>query len=289
MMAAQPHFGEQGNLHYRDYELLINPASAGAADHHLITLGVFKQWAGFESSHSEIIQYQFPVTPTNGLGGWVYNDVFGPQRNIQFGAAYAHSLKLGNNRNLSFGLSFSLLRRSERRVENYDPSDPVFTVPATGQFGFNAGFGAYYFTDTYYIGFSIPQWLTNELTVEHEKTKLENNFNFEQLQYYFTGGYRFKISEKINLTPSILAELSKNTTFGYEGVLTATYDNRFEVGAGLASHTRLLFDFGMAVTKWLSFRYQYAQYAGSNYHKSNDHFIVVRIHWNKKIKEQITL
>ena len=281
MMAAQPHFGEQGNLHYRDYELLINPATVGAAGNHLITLGVFRQWVGFESPLSEIIQYQLPVTPTNGLGAWVYNDAFGPQRNTQFGAAYAHSLKLGNNNTLSFGLSFSLLLRSERQVESYDPADPLFTEPVASQAGFNAGFGAYYFTDAWYIGFSIPQWLTNDL-IAGQGIELENNFKFEQLQYYFTGGYRFKISEKINLIPSILAELSKNTTFGYEGVLTASYDNRFEVGAGLASHTRLQFDFGMAVTKWLSFRYQYAHYAGSDYHKSSDHFIVARIRLSTK-------
>jgi type IX secretion system PorP/SprF family membrane protein len=285
-MMAQPYFGEQGNLHYCDYELLINPASAGAVDRHLITLGMSKQWIGFDSPLSEIIQYQVPVTPTNSIGAWVYNESFGPQHNTQFGAAYAHSLKLGDNSRLSLGLSLSLLLRSERHVESYDPSDPVFLESAPSQTGFNAGFGAYYFTDAYYIGFSIPQWLTNELIGGGGNTKLENNFKLGQLQYYFIGGYRFKIGEKFALTPSILAELSKNTDFGYEGVLTATYDNRFEVGAGFASHTRLQFDVGIVVAKWLSFRYQYAQYMGSDYHKSRDHFIVMRIHWNKKINKE---
>jgi type IX secretion system PorP/SprF family membrane protein len=288
-MAAQPHFGEQGNLHYRDYELLVNPASAGTAGRHLITLGLSKQWAGFDTPLSEVLQYQLPVTPTNGLGAWVYNDVFGPQHSSQFGAAYAHSLKLGSHRTLSFGLSFSLLLKGERRLESYDPSeDQALKEIIPNQFGFNAGFGVYYFTDAYYVGFSIPQWLTNAPPDKNEK-KLENNFNFKKLQYYFTGGYRFKISEKVDLTPSILAELSQNTAFGYEGVLTATYDNRFEVGAGWASHARLQFDFGIVIIKWLSLRYQYAQYMGSDYRKSKDHLIVMRIHWNKKIKPQATL
>jgi type IX secretion system PorP/SprF family membrane protein len=282
MMMAQPHFGEQGNLHYRDYELLINPASAGAVDRHLITLGMSKQWTGFSSPLSEVVQYQAPATPNNGIGIWMYNESLGPQHNTQFGAVYAHSLKLSDNSRLSLGLSLSLLLKGERRIEGYDPSDPVFTEPAFSQAGFNAGFGAYYFTKTCYVGFSIPQWLTNDLTGESGNTKLENNLKFKQLQYYFTGGYRFKISEKINLTPSILAELSTNTDFGYEGILTATYDNRFEVGAGWGAHTRLQFDFGTVVTGWLSLRYQYAQYMGADYHKSRDHFIVLRIHWNKK-------
>jgi type IX secretion system PorP/SprF family membrane protein len=279
---AQPHFDEQGNLHYRDYELLLNPATAGAVDRHTVTLGLSKQWVGFDSPLSEVVQYRLPVTPANGLGAWLHNDVFGPQHNTQFGGAYAHVLKLDNNSRLSLGLSLSLLLRSERRVDAYDPSDLIFAEAPDNQFGFNAGFGAYYFTNTYYIGFSIPQWLTNELIAGGGKTKLENNLKFAKLQYCFTGGYRFAISEKVDLAPSALASLSPHTGFGYEGVLTATYNKRFEAGAGWASHARLQFDIGMVVVKWLSLRYQYAQYMGLDYHKSSDHFIVARIHWNKK-------
>ena len=276
-VAAQPHFGEQGNLQYRDYELLINPATAGVAGHHQVTLGLSKQWAGLGSPLSEIVHYQQPLTPTGGLGAWLHNDVFGTQHNTQFGAVYAHSLKLGHNGKLSLGLSLSLLLRSERFVELYDPSDKAFAEPAPTQAGFNAGFGAHYFTDAWYVGVSIPQWLTNSLTTGSGQTKLENNLEFEQLQYYFTGGYRFTINEKFDLSPSALIELSKNTAFGYEGMLTATYDNRFEVGAGGATHSRLQFDVGMVLAKWLSIRYRYAQYVGSYYHRSSDHFIVARI------------
>jgi type IX secretion system PorP/SprF family membrane protein len=287
-MAAQPHFGsEQGNLHYRDYELLINPASIGAANRHLITLGLSKQWVGFDSPISESIQYQLPMTQ-GGLGAWIHNETFGPQQNTQLGAAYAHTLTLGNSHNLSFGLSLSLLMQNERRINNLYEPDDLFDKPTANQTGFNAGFGAYYFTDNYYAGFSIPQLLANDFTTDEGETKLENNFKFEQLQYYFTGGYHFKISEKISLTPSFLAELSQKTSFGYEGALTVAYNRRFEVGAGFGAHSRVQFDFGLAIAKWLSLRYQYAQYLSSDYNKSSAHFIAVRIHWGKKPKLQAT-
>jgi type IX secretion system PorP/SprF family membrane protein len=218
------------------------------------------------------------------LGAWIHNETFGPQQNTQFGAAYAHTLKLGNSSNLSFGLSLSLLLQNERHINNlYEPDDPVFNAPTAGQTGFNAGFGAYYFTDNYYAGFSIPQLLTNDFTTGEGEIKLENNFRFNRLQYYFTGGYRFKIGEKISIIPSILANLSKNIAFGYEGVLTAAYGRRFEAGIGLASHSRLQFEVGAAITQWLSFRYQYAQYLSADYNKTGAHFIAVRIHWGRKL------
>jgi type IX secretion system PorP/SprF family membrane protein len=284
-MAAQPHFNsEQGNLQYRDYELLINPAAIGAADHHTLMLGLSKQWTGFESPVSQNIQYRFP-TAQGGLGAWIHNETFGPQQNTQFGAAYAYTLKLGHSSSLSFGLNLSLLLRSERRINNlYEPGDPVFDEPTTGQTGFNAGFGAYYFTDNYYAGFSIPQLMTNDLVYKDGKTQLENNFRFDRLQYYLTGGYRFDLSEKFSLTPSVLAGLSKDIAFGYEGVLTAAYNRRIEGGIGFASHSRLQFEVGAVIAQWLSFRYQYAQYLSADYNKAGAHFIAVRIHWGRKGK-----
>jgi hypothetical protein len=111
---------------------------------------------------------------------------------------------------------------------------------------------------------------------------LHNYFKFDQLQYYLTGGYRFALSEMVHLSPALLVQASRRTAFGYEGVLTADYNRRLEVEAGWASHGRLQFGFGATLAEWLSLRYQYAQYTGADYHKSSDHFIVVRLHWKNR-------
>jgi type IX secretion system PorP/SprF family membrane protein len=218
------------------------------------------------------------------LGAWIHNETFGPQQNTQFGAAYAHTLKLGSSSNLSFGLSLSALLQNERRINKfYESNDPVFAEPTASQTGFNAGFGAYYFTDNYYAGFSIPQLLTNDFTTDKDGTRLENNFKFDRLQYYFTGGYRFEIGEKISLTPSILAGLSQNTSFVYEGILTASYNRRFEVGAGWAAYSSLQFSFGAVLLKNLSLRYRYMHQVGDEYRQlGGSHFIVLGFGWGKR-------
>jgi type IX secretion system PorP/SprF family membrane protein len=278
--AAQPHAGEQGNLRYRDYELLVNPATLGAAAGHRVTLGVARQWAGFASPVAELMQYQLPVTPAAGVGAWLYHDVFGAQRNTQVGAAYAHALRFGSRGTLAFGLSLALLVRSERRVQGYDPADDLLRAPEPGYTAYNAGFGAAFFTDTYYVGLSIPQWLANTP---------ENDLRPEALQLYLTAGYRFRVSEAVTLTPAALVMRAQHTAFGYEATLTAAYAGRFELGAGWASHARLQFDVGVAATKWLALRYQYAQHLGADYHQATDHLIVARIHWPRLFKAPETL
>jgi type IX secretion system PorP/SprF family membrane protein len=279
---AQPQFGEQGSLRYRDCELLVNPATTGATNRHLLTLALAKQWVGFASPVSEIVQYQLPATQVDGIGVWLYNDAFGVQHNTQFGAAYAHTLQLGRHSRLSLGLSTSLLLWSERFVEVYDPSDKLFAEPVSAQSGFNTGFGAHYFTDSYYIGASIPQLLTNSLVLEGGRMTLHNYFEPGRLQYYLTGGYRFALSELVHLSPALLVQLSGHTPAGYEGALTAGYSKWLEVEVGWASHGRMQFGFGITLADWMSVRYQYAQYTVSDYYKSSDHLVVVRFHWKNR-------
>ena len=273
---AQPRLSEQGNVNYRDYELLLNPATVGVATQNQLSLSVHNQWLGFDGAPlSELLQYQMPIAQHSGVGAWVYNDAFGVTNNLQVGAVYAHSIRLGNN-TLSFGLSLSALMLQESRVTDLNElDDDAYTEPLSSQFGFNAGFGLYYAGDKFYAGFSIPQLLTNEI----KENSLSNGMNFAQLQYYFTGGYRFDVTDKISLSPSALLQLSSATGVGYAFMLTAAYAKRVEVGAGWASPSQLQLSVGGAITKKLSLRYQFSQEVGSEYHTGSSHFIVVRFAW----------
>ncbi|MDR3350777.1 MAG: PorP/SprF family type IX secretion system membrane protein [Prevotellaceae bacterium] len=278
-VAAQPHFGEQGNLHYRDYELLLNPAVAGVAMQTQLTLGVYKQWTGIEGAPlSEFLSFQTPLVQNNGLGAWVHNNSYGVTDHLQAGAAYAYQIRLKNNY-LSFGLSLSALMLYESRVMDLnDANDPVFAKPLDSQFGFNAGFGLYYSGDKFYAGLSIPQLLTNEIKDNH----LGNNFDFARLQYYFIGGYRFDLTNRVSLSPAALLQLSGTTRPGYEFMFTAAYDRKVELGAGWASPAQLQVSAGVAITKQLLLRYQFSQGAGSDYRAGSSHFIVVRLAWGER-------
>ncbi|MDR2449982.1 MAG: type IX secretion system membrane protein PorP/SprF, partial [Prevotellaceae bacterium] len=67
MTVAQPHFGEQGNLNYRDCELLLNPATVGVATQNQLSLSAHKQWLGIEGAPlSERLQYQMPIAQNSG-------------------------------------------------------------------------------------------------------------------------------------------------------------------------------------------------------------------------------
>jgi type IX secretion system PorP/SprF family membrane protein len=285
MAVAQPRFNdERGNMNYRGYELLLNPAAVGSIAAPDIALGIDKQWTGIEGAPlSEMLQFQMPVAVNSGVGIWLHNESYAIQNNLQLGAAYAYKVKIKDHF-LSLGLNVSLLLMNERRVTDLnDPNDLAFAEPIDGKFGFNAGFGAYYFGDKFYAGFSIPQLLMNDT----KENRLSNGFDVARAQYYFTGGYRFDVANKISLTPSALLQLSGATSVGYEFMLTALYNKRFEVGAGYADHVGLQFAVGVTFLKNLSLRYRYAQNLNANIHAGSSHFVVLRFVWGGTQEKQL--
>jgi type IX secretion system PorP/SprF family membrane protein len=284
LLEAQPHLNdEQGNLHYRDYELLLNPATAGAATQHQISLSAHKQWTGIDGAPlSELLQYQMPVAQNSGVGAWVHNDAYGVTHNLQVGAVYAYRLRLKNHF-LSFGLSLSALMLQERRVTDLnDPVDVAFAEPLDSRFGFNAGFGMYYSGEKFYAGVSIPQLLTNDV----KGNALNNSADFARARYYFTGGYYFDVSGKVTVSPSALLQVSGATDVGYAFMLTAAYNRRVEVGAGWAFPSQLQLSAGAALSGKLSLRYQFSQVTGSEYHAGSSHFIVLRFAWGGRAKNE---
>ena len=280
VLIAQPRFGDQqGNLKYRDHELLINPATLGAVNQYVLGLSLYKQWTGIESSPlSELLQYQMSLNQNSGFGAWVYNESYGVQNNTQFAGAYSFKIKLKES-TLALGLSASLLMMHEKQVAGaYRPDDPAFANPPANQLGFNTGFGIYYFGKKYHVGFSIPQILTNDFETGVAKPKLTNTLDFGRMQYYFTGGYCFDISEKISLKPAALMEISGATSLGYEFMFTAEYDRRFEAGIGMAAHSCIQFSAGAEIIKSIALRYQYAHHLSNDYNRiGGSHFIVLRL------------
>jgi type IX secretion system PorP/SprF family membrane protein len=276
--AAQPRFNdERGNLHYRDYERLINPSVSDSSAEMRLSVGVDKQWLGIEGAPlAEILQFKMPVAQRGDIGAWLYNESAGALNNIQFGVAYAYKIKLHATHYLSFGLNLSLLLMNESTITGNDLSDRTFAEPVSSRTGFNAGFGACYFGERFFAGFSVPQLLTNDI----KANKLNHELNLARARYYFTGGYHFDLNRKIRLTPTALLQLSSGASVGYEIMGAATYNRRFEIGAGWSADANLQFAAGAAITKQLAIRYQFSQAINTaDYHAGTSHFVVLRYTW----------
>nr|NLA24814.1 type IX secretion system membrane protein PorP/SprF [Bacteroidales bacterium] len=82
--------------------------------------------------------------------------------------------------------------------------DPVFQMNTPLMTMPNGSFGLYYYTDKYYIGFSVPRLINNQLVADVGAIEAKNTFDYQNLHYFLTSGYVFNLTKTVKLKPTVL-------------------------------------------------------------------------------------
>ena len=106
--------------------------------------------------------------------------------------------------------------------------DPAFAENISNTFP-NIGVGAFYFTDTYYVGFSAP----NLLQSKH----LENDSGIvttgsENIHLFLTGGYVFDLNEHLKLKPAFMAKQVGGAPIALDLTANVLINSKIEAGVG---------------------------------------------------------
>jgi type IX secretion system PorP/SprF family membrane protein len=191
--------------HYIANQSLLNPAYSGSRD---VISGLLihrNQWLGFEGAPmNEALSVHGPVKDTNlGIGISLVNDKIGFSNTFDAFAAISYKLQLDrHDKFLSFGLQMGVSSFVYDGMEAVlsDYGDPVFSGKES-KAAFNFGFGSYFFSSNYFIGFSIPKFFTNQLDKDSEQIK--NELDIKKLYTYLYGGYIFDWND-LKVKPTLL-------------------------------------------------------------------------------------
>lgn len=201
-------FGQQDPMYtlYMNDPILINPAYAGTRENLSIN-GVFrKQWVGLEwqpttsaiTINSPFLDYKI------GVGISLLNDQIGPVNKTGLYIDYAYHIWFADKKNLSLGLKagFTNYNRYLKDLTTIDWDTYIQNMDETGRFLPNVGIGAYYYTDKYYVGFSIPMLLKNSLNKSENTLEIVGR---EERTYIASAGMVFDVVYPImKLKPAIL-------------------------------------------------------------------------------------
>jgi len=137
-----------------------------------------------------------------GLGINIVNDVLGPSKQTYFDVAYSYEIQLSDETKLSFGLnaggSSLNIDYSEGTFEQ--GSDPSLLGGNYSSFYPTVGAGLFmYHEEDWYLGASVPNFLTDELYNDEVATIVEDN-----MQLNVIGGYVFELSERTKFKPAFL-------------------------------------------------------------------------------------
>ncbi len=235
LLVAPPALAQQ-DAQFTQYlfnQLYLNPAAAGSDGLIRFQLVHRSQWAGYQGSFddggaptTQLFSFQMPLaTIRSAVGFYASNDRLGPQSNQEAQLSYAFRIPLQSGQ-LALGLragfynkriDFDILRARQ-------PDDNLIGTGKINEAKPDLGAGVYYSGSALFVGVAV-----NHLLASQYKFKLDNATNPLKTSAYLHGGYRYFLTEDLELTPSVLLKTDL-TTYSVEGGVMGTVYNRYWAG-----------------------------------------------------------
>jgi type IX secretion system PorP/SprF family membrane protein len=224
----------QQDPHYTQYMYnmsVMNPAYAGSKENMSGGFLYRKQWVEIEGAPTTGTFFiHSPVGRNVGLGLSVISDKIGPVEENNFYADFSYTLNLGGEHRLAFGLKGGL---TMHKIDfNFisttlpDVGDGVFGSGNPNNTFLNIGSGVFYYTDKYYVAFSVPNMLKSKYLDFDGR-----QYGTEVIHYFLTGGYVFDINPNLKFKPFAMIKSSVNAPTSLDVSTNFMLYDKLELGA----------------------------------------------------------
>jgi type IX secretion system PorP/SprF family membrane protein len=224
----------QQDPHYTQYMYnmsVINPAYAGSKESISGGLLYRKQWVEIEDAPTTGTFFiHSPVGRNVGLGLSFITDRIGPVEEHNVYGDFSYTLNLGGEHRLAFGIKAGVTMHKVDFNTIYptlpDPEDDVFASGNPSETFLNVGSGVFYYTDKYYLAFSMPNMLKAKY-LDYDGTK----YGSEELHYFLTGGYVFDLNPNLKFKPFAMVKSSVNSPISVDASANFLFNEKLELGA----------------------------------------------------------
>ena len=182
----------------------FNPAYVGTVETPDIT-GLYRvQWSGIPGAPKTMrFGVNLPLAnEKNGLGFNIVSDQLGPTTQTYIDVAYSFQVQLSDETKLSFGVDAggSLLDVDYTKGDFENPNEPLINNADTfNKFYPTVGAGLFMYQKNWYVGLSVPNFLTSGIYADEVANIVE-----DKMQFNFIGGYVFDLSEGLKFKPAFL-------------------------------------------------------------------------------------
>ena len=213
--------------HYMFNSQLFNPAFVGLEDNLTISSINNLQWIGFEGNPTtNSILLDGNLKNNLGIGMQLLSDKIGPLNSNFIAIDASYHLELNNYKKLSLGLKLS---GNDHNISLSSLDFDNLSDPNAGSkdsyFVTNIGFGLYYYSEKFYLGFSIPYFF--EPSIINKKR-----------HFYFSGGFKKGISEKLTINPNFLIKKVSNAPSSLDFSTMVFYEDSFWFGINYGSTSK---------------------------------------------------
>lgn len=252
--------------HYMYNMSVVNPAYATGTAAMLNLGGLYRtQWVGAVGAPKTFTFFgHTSLSEKIEVGASLISDDIGDgaKKENNFYADFAYILQLGGKNKLSLGLKagFTSLQTNFNGFRFTDPATDLAFAENINVTKPNIGAGAYYFTDKYYVGLSVPNLLSSKHI--EEKSGI-NAFGSEEIHTFLTAGYVFQISDAFKLKPAFMSRFVSGAPVSVDITANVLYNEKFELGAAYRLNDAVSALINVNITPSLRIGYAY-DYTVSN-------------------------
>lgn len=268
--------------HYVHHSLIINPAYAGSQDALSVSMFHRRYWSGFEGSPQTIaFTADAPINSERvGLGLFLLNDKAGISNESTLAGNYAYRLKLKES-TLAFGLAFgfTLYRNSWDDLAARDANDELLSNQQTTGILPDVSMGMYYSTVNYFVGFSLPMFLSHEYDSQDDSYRMLNQMS--EYSYYLQAGATHNLSNDIKIFPTLLIKYYPSNTLQADLNAQVILRDKLWLGAGYRTKSTLIGLLQYQINKQLRFAYSYNFNLGKMIQfNNNTHEVMLHYNFN---------
>ena len=279
-------FGQQ-DAQYTQYMYnmnILNPAYAGSRGHTSIGLLGRTQWVGISGAPRTLtLSVDSPLGKNVGLGISAISDTYGPVKEQNIFADFSYTVKMSDTGKLALGIKAgaSFL---DVDLSSLNPNDPeTIGLEDINEVFPNIGAGAYFYTNNFYVGLSVPNFIDS---VHKKESQGIVSTASDKMHFYLTSGYVFDISEDLKLKPSVLFKAVSGAPLSVDLSANLLLHEKLEAGLSYRFDDSVSAMVGFRVSPGIRIGYAY-DYTLSNLsdYNSGSHEIILlfEILGNKKL------
>ncbi len=235
---------------------VVNPAYAGSRG--TLSLGLLgrTQWTNVDGAPKTFtFDAHAPLGRKVGMGFSVIADEIGPVKEQNIYVDFSYTLTTSDEGRLAFGLKGGVTLQDIDFLSielPQDPNDPLFEDNVNETYP-NFGAGIYYYTNKFYVGFSVPNILKS---THFEKEGGIITEASEEMHYFLTSGYVFNFSNTLKFKPSVMLKGANSAPVSVDLNANFLMYDRLELGGSYRIGDSLSALINFAVTP--DFRIGYA-------------------------------
>lgn len=266
--------------------LTLNPGYVSSSSGTELTSIIRTQWLGTEGApETQTLSYLTRLGESGlGLGVNILNDKIGPVSQQTLTAALAYRIRTGSETHLSLGINFGgNLFNTDWSKGQFQNPEAIFNENINSRFLVQLGVGLYFFSEDYYIGISVPNFLKPNFY-----DNINESIGQEDLTYYGMAGMVLRVNEDVKFKPAILTMITAGVPVTVDLSMSLLFRDRFSLGLSHRFSDSLSGLLGLQISDSLTFGYSYDFTTSHHFRFYNvgTHEVFLKYHLDKNKKKR---